>query len=120
MGGYNVITILFLVNSFKDIADSYGRINKTVDLYKRQVEAMLNSNMINVCDRDIVYELLGIVNTNNIKWTIADNKVNQFLYALSMIGDNVDNVYANSIVNKLISTNSISDSVANIVKRIYK
>lgn len=120
MGGYNITTILFLVNSFKDIVDSYGYTNKTVELYKRQVESIVASNIINIIDRDLVYELLGIVNTNNIKWTIADNKVSQFLYAVNMIGDNRDSLYINNIVNSLLNNNLISESIANVLRKMYR
>lgn len=117
---YNITTISFLVNSFTDIVDSYGAVNKTVDLYKRQVEAMVSANMLNAIDRDIVYELLGIVNTSNIKWSIADSKINQFLYTVNMLGDMRDEASVNNILNRLVHTNSITESVANIVKKIYK
>lgn len=120
MGGYNITTIVFLVNSFKDITDSYGRINRTVALYKRQVESMLSTNTISVNNKDIVYELLGIVNTNNIKWVITDGKISQFLYVVNIIGENRDETYINRVINKLLSTNSISESVANIIKKIYR
>lgn len=117
---YNITTISFLVNSFTDIVDSYGAVNKTVDLYKRQVEAMVSANMLNAIDRDIVYELLGVVNTSNIKWSIADSKINQFLYTVNMLGDMRDEASVNNILNRLVHTNSITESVANIVKKIYK
>ena len=117
---YNITTISFLVNSFTDIVDSYGAVNKTVDLYKRQVEAMVSANMLNAIDRDIVYELLGIVNTSNIKWSTADSKINQFLYTVNMLGDMRDEASVNNILNRLVHTNSITESVANIVKKIYK
>ena len=117
---YNITTISFLVNSFTDIVDSYGAVNKTVDLYKRQVEAMVSANMLNAIDRDMVYELLGITNTSNIKWSIADSKINQFLYTVNMLGDMRDEASVNNILNRLVHTNSITESVANIVKKIYK
>lgn len=117
---YNITTISFLVNSFTDIVDSYGAVNKTVDLYKRQVEAMVSANMVNAIDRDMVYELLGITNTSNIKWSIADSKINQFLYTVNMLGDMRDEASVNNILNRLVHTNSITESVANIVKKIYK
>lgn len=120
MGKYNITTVMFLVNSFKDIVDSYGRVNRTVDLYKRQVESMIISKQISVNDRDIVFELLGIVNTNNIKWNVADNKVAQFTSTMSLILDIRDDDIRNNIINRLINTNSISESVANIIKKLYK
>lgn len=120
MGKYNITTVMFLVNSFKDIVDSYGRVNRTVDLYKRQVESMIVSKQISVNDKDIVFELLGIVNTNNIKWNVADNKVAQFTSTMSLILDIRDDNIRNNIINRLINTNSISESVANIIKKLYK
>lgn len=120
MGKYSITTVMFLVNSFKDIVDSYGRVNRTVDLYKRQVESMIVSKQISVNDKDIVFELLGIVNTNNIKWNVADNKVAQFTSTMSLILDIRDDNIRNNIINRLINTNSISESVANIIKKLYK
>lgn len=120
MGKYNITTVMFLVNSFKDIVDSYGRVNRTVDLYKRQVESMIISKQISINDRDIVFELLGIVNTSNIKWNTADSKVAQFTSAMSLLLDIRDNDDRNIIINRLISTNSISESVANIINKLYR
>lgn len=120
MGKYNITTVMFLVNSFKDIVDSYGRVNRTVDLYKIQVESMIVSKQISVNDKDIVFELLGIVNTNNIKWNVADNKVAQFTSTMGLILDIRDDDIRNNIINRLINTNSISESVANIIKKLYK
>lgn len=114
------IKILFLLNSFIDIVDSYGAVNKTVDLYKRQVESMITANMINIQDKELVYELLGIVNTNNIKWNIADNKVSQFLYAVNVIGDTKDKETINLIINNLLNNSVVSESVVNILKKVYK
>ena len=120
MRKYNITTVIFLVNSFKDIVDSYGRVNRTVDLYKKQVESMIVSKQISVNDKDIVFELLGIVNTNNIKWNVADNKVAQFTSTMGLILDIRDDDIRNNIINRLINTNSISESVANIIKKLYK
>lgn len=119
MGKYNITTVMFLVNSFKDIVDSYGRINRTVDLYKRQVESMIVSKQISVNDRDIVYELLGVVNTNNIKWNVAGNKVAQFISTMNLLIDVRDENIRNNIINRLINNKSISDSVAIIIKKLY-
>lgn len=120
MRKYNITTVIFLVNSFKDIVDSYGRVNRTVDLYKRQLESMIISKQISINDRDIVFELLGIVNTSNIKWNIADNKVSQFLSAMNLLLDITDDSMRNNMINILIDNKSISDSVANIIKKLYK
>lgn len=120
MRKYNITTVIFLVDSFKDIVDSYGRVNRTVDLYKRQVESMIISKQISINDRDIIFELLGIVNTSNIKWNIADNKVSQFLSAMNLLLDITDDSMRNNMINILIDNKSISDSVANIIKKLYK
>ena len=120
MRKYNITTVIFLVNSFKYIVDSYGRVNRTVDLYKRQLESMIISKQISINDRDIVFELIGIVNTSNIKWNIADNKVSQFLSAMNLLLDITDDSMRNNMINILIDNKSISDSVANIIKKLYK
>ena len=81
---------------------------------------MIISKQISVNDRDIVFELLGIVNTSNIKWNTADSKVAQFTSAMSLLLDIRDDDTRNITINKLISTNSISESVANIIKKLYR
>lgn len=120
MGMYNTTTVLFLVNSFRDIAESYGYITRTVELYKRQVDSMIMSNTISVNDKELVYELLGILNTNNIKWSITDIKISQFLYAVNMIGDTRDMNIVNTILNNLRINNAINNSVANLLRKLYK
>lgn len=120
MKKYSITTVLFLINSFKEIVDSCGKTNRTVILYKRQVESMLSSKTISVNDTNIVFELLGIVNTNNIKWNVADSKVSQFLSAMNLLLDITDDNMRNNMINILIDNKSISDSVANIIKKLYK
>lgn len=120
MATYNITTVLFLINSFKDIVDSCGKVNRTVDLYKKQVESMVISKQISVNDMEIVYELLGIMNTSNIKWNVADNKVSQFLSAMNLLLDIRDDSIRNNMINKLVNNKSISDSVANIIRKLYK
>lgn len=119
MKNYNIGVVMFLVNSFKDIADNYGRTNKAVEIYKKQVESMIQHGQINRADMNIAYEILGISNTNNVKWNITDTKIYQFTSTMNLIIEARDDKYRIAVVNRLVNNKSISELVGNEIKRIY-
>lgn len=119
MGNYSINTIVFLINSFKDSIESFGRSTNTIEMYKDQVENMLRSNLINYCDKEIVYELLGILNTNNIKWTVTVNKISEFLYMINFMSEARTEDERKSAIKMFKDSQRFSDSTLKIVNKIF-
>jgi TolA-binding protein len=119
MDRYNLNTIAFLVNSFTDIIDSFGTTNNSIVFYKRQVENMVNMRQVSISDKELVEELLGIQNTNNIKWSVADEKLRQFKSSVAMLSDIRDLQSARSMIHRLSDNRLIGKSVEKVLLKIY-
>jgi hypothetical protein len=119
MGKYDLNTIAFLVNSFTDIIDSFGATNSSVTFYKKQVLNMISMKQVNVSDKDLVEELLGIQNTDNIKWSVANDKLRQFTSSLVLLSDVKDIHVAKSVIQRLSDSKSISKSVEKVLLKMY-
>ena len=115
---YNVQAISFLLDSFIDLVESYGQKKETVVFYKQQVHKMIMNGNVAVADVKFIYDLLGINNTEAIKWQQTTTKVDQFLNGVHFIND-IDNPNQRvSMVNMLVNNGSISNSVGSLIKKI--
>lgn len=83
MEAHDIDTLSFLIASFKDIVQSFGQNSKSVEFYKRQVDGLLNIGQIRQEDADFIEELVGMENTNAVKWDIATQKIEQFIKAMN-------------------------------------
>lgn len=111
-------SISFLLASFIDISKINGYNYKTVNIYKRQVQQMIETGKITREDASIVEELLGIVNTDSIKWHIASKKVSQFKYIMDTIGEMQDREVIKNYLKLLAKGKRVSQSVIKAVKKI--
>ena len=83
MEKYNIQTLSFLIGSFRDIVQSFGQNNKSVEFYKRQVYGLANIGQISTNEILFVEELVGMKNTNAVKWDKATEKIEQFIRAIN-------------------------------------
>jgi len=115
---YNLQAISFLLDSFIDLVDSYGQRKETVIYYKKQVHSMVMNNNVNVNDVKFIYDLLGINNTESVKWNQTSAKINQFLNGIHFIND-VDNPEQRvQMVNMLVNNGNISNGIGSLIKKI--
>jgi len=115
---YNVQAISFLLDSFIDLVESYGQKKETVMYYKQQVNGMIMNNTININDVKFIYDLLGINDTEAVKWDITLRKIDQFLNGVHFINDVENPEQRVQMVNKLVTNGNISTNVGSLIKKI--
>ena len=76
---YDLRTISFLISSFRDIITTFGENSKSVEFYKRQVNQLISIGQVSLNDQKFIEELIGMSNTNSVKWDKANEKLMQFI-----------------------------------------
>lgn len=102
----NIDNIAGLCNIFIDTVNKFGKRSKSIQFYKMQLEALESHEEVEKDDIEFVKKLLGIVNTNDIKWNIIIKKLKQFKIAI----DETNNYNNNSdklMVLKELETDKI-------------
>lgn len=116
---YNISTLSFLIASFNEIIESFGENNKSVAFYKSQVDGMVNIGHVRREEARIIEEVVGMVNTDAIKWATAKQKIGQFIQAMNVVSSADSKNDVALLVKQMVQTNQISDSVADIIKKIF-
>lgn len=115
MNKHNINSISFMIASFKDIVNSFGKKSESVAFFKRQIDGLCSINQLNFDDVDLVYRLLGIVNTAAIKWDIAETKLEQYISAMNTLIRYNDDDIRTYIIANLESQNKISSAIKEII-----
>ena len=119
MSRYNIETLSFLVASFKDITASFGSNSKSVEFYKRQVQQLINIGQIRELEANLIEELVGMKNTNAVKWDKANAKIEEFCSAINHtygIKSETDKVL---LLERMKGDNILSESVKQLVYKVY-
>ena len=85
MTTYNLNNISFLIASFKDIVASFGKNSNSVKFYKRQIEGLCNIGQLDSYDVELVMRLLGMENTDSVKWDITEKKLEQYTATINEV-----------------------------------
>lgn len=116
---YNIQTLSFLIASFNEIVDSFGENNKSVAFYKSQVSGMISIGHVKQEEARIIEEVVGMTNTDAVKWATAKQKISQFIQAMNTIS-NADSKNAVALlINQMAQSKQISENVADIVRKIF-
>lgn len=116
---YNIQTLSFLVASFKDVVESFGKNDKSVEFYKRQVQGLVNVGQVSQDDADMIEKIIGMQNTNAVKWDIAERKLDEFIKGMNAL-TNIRDVYAvKAIIENLLEYKIISKTIAAYIYEIY-
>lgn len=82
---HNLEAISFMIGSFKDIVNNFGKHAKSVQFFKKNLEGLVAIGQLNGADTNLVYNILGCKNTDAIKWDITENKLNIYTQAMNYI-----------------------------------
>lgn len=118
---HNIQAMSFLIGSFRELVNSFGQNNKTVAYFRSNVQGLINIGQINVNDALLVSKLIGMENTDNVKWEISNVKVNMYIQAVNNIlqyGNPNKDVISAILIN-LKSRGEISDEVENLVRETF-
>ena len=119
MAKYNIETLSFLIGSFRDIIQSFGENNKSVEFYKRQTGQLVNIGQVGRNEADLVEELIGMQNTDAVKWDKANQKLNQFIDAINATYGLQDKFKIVVIVEQLDREGKLILSVKELVYKVY-
>jgi hypothetical protein len=116
---HNIETLSFLIASFNDVISSFGQNNKSVEFYKRQVDSLINIGQVSSADAEIIEEVIGMKNTDNVKWDSAERKTQEFIYAMNTISNISDKQAIAILLKQMCTTKQISNGIEKIVREVY-
>lgn len=87
---YNVETVQFLIQQFKETVDTYGKTKQAVQIFRKQANCLVTGNLnymtrVQPVDVDFVFRLLGMRKTDYIRWDTTIKRIEQFIYAMNYI-----------------------------------
>lgn len=118
-GQYNVETIQFLIASFNSVINAMGKTDKAVVFFKSQVDNLQTVSQIKYPDIDFVYRLLGMKNTNAVKWDITIARLDKFTKAMNYMICCKTPQQRRDCLNQLKDSEAIDSTVYNYIAEIY-
>lgn len=118
-GQYNVEAIQFLIASFNSVINAMGKTDKAVVFFKSQVDNLQTVSQIKYPDIDLVYRLLGMKNTNDVKWDITTARLDKFTKAMNYMICCKTPQQRRDCLNQLKDSEAIDSTVYNYVAEIY-
>lgn len=116
---YNITTISFLIASFIDVINYFGKNSKSVDFYKGQVKKLIATGEVSKQDASIVEEIVGMQNTSAVKWDTAENKINSFIVAMNEVIGYDSQEAIMFVVKDLVDKKVITEQIASIIYKLY-
>lgn len=116
---YNIQTLSFLIGSFRDIVQSFGKNSKSAEFYKRQTYGLVNIGQISMNEVIFIEELVGMRNTNAVKWDKAIEKIEQFVIAINKTYDCINDTSRVLMLENLEKNGDISSAVKDKVYEVY-
>lgn len=118
-GQYNVEAIQFLIASFNSVIKAMGKTDKAVAFFKSQVDNLQTVSQIKYPDIDFVYRLLGMKNTNAVKWDITIARLDKFTRAMNYMICCKTPQQRRDCLNQLKDSEAIDSTVYNYIAEIY-
>lgn len=120
--GYNLDVIEFLLKSFVDMSNNFGRNSNTVKFFKQQVRDLINIGQVSTRDVDIVYKLTSTQNTDNIQWDTVLERIRYFRTIIKAVESNSICrrwEYAKKVISdQKITSRIISSTLESIYKQV--
>ena len=118
-GQYNVEAIQFLIASFNGVIKAMGKTDKAVAFFKSQVDNLQTVSQIKYPDIDFVYRLLGMKNTNAVKWDITIARLDKFTRAMNYMICCKTPQQRRDCLNQLKDSEAIDSTVYSYIAEIY-
>lgn len=118
-GQYNVEAIQFLIASFNSVIKAMGKTDKAVAFFKSQVDNLQTVSQIKYPDIDFVYRLLGMKNTNAVKWDITIVRLDKFTRAMNYMICCKTPQQRRECLNQLKDSEAIDSTVYSYIAEIY-
>lgn len=115
---YNVNNISNLIGQFKSVIKTYGKSENAVRLYKEHNRNLVNTGDIQQQELDFVYRLLGMRNTDVVKWGITLTRLNSFIGAMNYMICCSES-QRQDCLRKLIEAGKINNTVRDYIVELY-
>lgn len=112
---HNVQTLSFLIGSFNQMVGTFGENSKTVEFFRTQVNGLVDIGQVSSEDADLIFSLIGMKNTDSVKWDIAKKKINTFVEVMNKVSSVSDKNVKLYILNEM----NLTDEIKGYVKDIY-
>ena len=122
---YNLNQISFLIGSFNNTIHTFGQNSKSVAFFRQQVNSLINIGQVKESSAEFVYKLIGMENTDSVKWNISDEKVSEFincmnvLFPLSQSGELNSDVIINQYLFSLKAQGIMTDKTEKYIRDLY-
>lgn len=110
---------MYLVDLFIDTVRNFGKTKNSVVFYKNQLTRLYTLGQVTKEDMTIIYGLLGIKNTDVVKWAIVEPKLNTFKLSIALVNKGASQLDKLQIIDQLYKENSISDQIKDILNTLY-
>lgn len=116
---HNINAVSYLIGSFNNLINSFGQKPESVAFFKNQSQGIVELGQISQDDLDLVYKILGMQNTENVKWSITMPRLQKFIEAMNyMISCDVDNQRARCLL-KLMQAGKVDNTLADLIDEMY-
>lgn len=120
---YNVKTVQFLIQQFKETIDTYGKNKQAVQIFRRQANCLVTGNLkymvrVQAVDVDFVFRLLGMRKIDSIRWDVTIKRLDQFIYAMNYIVACKDKSERCKCLQYMWKTGKITDTVYRYVMEL--
>ena len=116
MQRYNINALSYLIGLFKKTCAEMGETAKTVQYFRDMVNGLVNINQLSSLDVDTVYSIIGMKNTNAVKWDKSKEKVDSFIHLMQIMescSTKEERLY------RLALQQGVNEEVKRIVQDIY-
>ena len=117
---YNIQTIQFLIASFNSIIGAMGKTDTAVKFYKEQVNNLQTVSQIQYSDIDMVYRILGMRNTNAVKWDITTARLKKFTDAMNYMICCKTDEQRKECLDQLRDSGKVDTTVYGYIVEIYE
>lgn len=80
---HNIDQVSAMLQLFNNVVEQFGKTSSSVQFFKKQVSQFCKMGQLKSEDADYVYKLLGISNTQAIKWDIQLSRLGRFVNAMN-------------------------------------
>ena len=119
MSNYNVQTLSFLIGSFNQMKSTFGENSKTVGFFRNQVQGLVEIGQVGLSDAEFVFGLIGMLNTDNVKWEPSNKRVDMFITAMNSLVSVVDNSVKAYILKDMTVKKVITQEICDMIATIF-
>lgn len=118
---YNLQTISFLIGSLNSVTTNFGKNSKSIEFFKQQVNALVNIGTVRAVDAEFVYKLVGMENTDAVKWEITTPRINEFIDCMNYLYNMTfrSNTEIMDILIQLKNNNIMTDKTEKYIEELY-